>query len=184
MRVISGKSRGHQLKSPKGNIARPTEDRIKESLFNILGTIKTDALVLDLFAGSGAIGIEFLSRGAQKAYFIDHSYSCIQIIKENLMHTKLLENAIIYKKDSIDAISFFKNNNISFDYIYIDPPFQNHNLLFSILDSLKKHDILKNDGIIIIEHERGLELYKEIDGFKINDFRNYGNKSITFLQST
>lgn len=182
MRVISGISKGHKLKSPKGEDTRPTEDRIKESLFNILGNLNSDDLVLDLFAGSGSIGIEFLSRGVEKTYFIDVSYDSIKAIKENLSHTKLLDRALIYKKDSLSAISFLKDNGMKFDYIYIDPPFRDHALLASVLNSLKDYNILRNDGLIIIEHEKKLELDKYIEGFKKVDLRNYGNKSITFLK--
>ncbi len=182
MRVISGISKGHKLKLPKGQSTRPTEDRIKESLFNILGNLNGDALVLDLFAGSGSIGIEFLSRGVKKTYFIDFSYDSIKVIKENLSHTKLLDRALVYKKDSISAISFLKDKGIKFDYIYIDPPFRDHNLLRSVLNSLKDYQILKDDGLIIIEHEKKLELDKYIEEFEKIDFRNYGNKSITFLK--
>lgn len=182
MRVISGISKGHKLKAPKGQATRPTDDRIKESLFNILGNLNSDDLVLDLFAGSGSIGIEFLSRGVEKTYFIDCSYDSIKIIKENLSHTKLLDRAIVYKKDSINAISFFHDKGIEFDYIYIDPPFRDHDLLSSVLNSLKDYHILKNDGLIIIGHEKRLELDKYIEGFKNLDSRNYGNKSITFLK--
>lgn len=182
MRVISGISKGHKLKSPKGQKTRPTEDKIKESLFNILVPLKKDALVLDLFAGSGSIGIEFLSRGAHKAYFIDSSYDSIKVIKENLEHTKLLNSSVVYKKDSISAISFLKNKKFKFDYIYIDPPFENHDLLFNALTHINVHNILYEDGIIIIEHEKSLELDNNIEGFEKLDFRNYGNKAITFLK--
>ena len=184
MRVISGIRKGHKLKSSKGQTTRPTEDRIKESLFNILGKLKEDSLVLDLFAGSGSIGIEFLSREAKAAYFIDSSYDSIKTIKENLTHTKLLEDAFVYKKDSLSAIEFFKDQDLKFDYIYIDPPFKNHELLFNVLKNLNKYTILKNDGIIIIEHEKSLKLDTEISAFKMIDSRNYGSKSISFFKIT
>ncbi|OLS01722.1 16S rRNA (guanine(966)-N(2))-methyltransferase RsmD [Tissierella creatinophila] len=182
MRVISGISKGHKLKSPKGQNTRPTEDRIKESLFNILGTLKKDSLVLDLFAGSGAIGIEFLSRGANKAYFVDSSYESIKTVKENLEHTKFLEYATIYKKDSIGVISFLKDQGLKFDYIYIDPPFEKHDLLFTVLEHINRYHILHKDGVIMIEHEKQLELDEAIINFEKIDFRNYGSKSITFLK--
>lgn len=182
MRVISGIRKGHKLKSPKGKDTRPTEDRIKESLFNILGSLKNDALVLDLFAGTGAIGIEFLSRGAAMAYFIDSSYDSIKIIKENLSHTKFLDKSLIYRKDSIVSIKFLKEKKLEFDYIYIDPPFEKHDILFNTLDSLNEYPILKKDGIIIIEHENKLKLEESLNNFKMVDYRNYGSKSITFLK--
>ena len=182
MRVISGISKGHKLKSPKGQNTRPTEDRIKESLFNIIGTLKKDSLVLDLFAGSGAIGIEFLSRGANKAYFVDLSNDSITTVKENLKHTNLLEYATIYRKDSIGVISFLKEQGLKFDYIYIDPPFEKHDLLFNVLNYINRYQILDEDGIIMIEHEKRLELDNAIKNFEKIDFRNYGSKAITFLK--
>lgn len=182
MRVISGISKGHKLKSPKGQNTRPTEDRIKESLFNILGSLKEDAVVLDLFAGSGAIGIEFLSRGANKVYFVDSSYDSIITVKENLKHTNFLEHSTVYKKDSISVVSFLKEKDLRFDYIYIDPPFEKHDLLFKVLDHIYRYQILHEDGIIMIEHEKKLELDKATINFEKTDFRNYGSKAITFLK--
>ena len=126
MRVISGLKKGHKLKAPKGLEVRPTEDKIKESLFNILGNIDKDSLVLDLFGGSGSIGIEFLSRGARACYFVDISSNSISYIKDNLSHTGLNELANVIKSDSVKAIKQLSNRNLKFDYIYIDPPFR-HN---------------------------------------------------------
>lgn len=180
--MISGIRRGHKLKSPKGQSTRPTEDRIKESLFNILGPLKKDSVALDLFSGSGSIGIEFLSRGAERVYFIDSAYDSINTIKENLSHTRLSEYAMVYKKDSIEAIKFLKGMDLKFDYIYIDPPFENHELLFNTLSILNNYSILKEDGIIIIEHEKKMYLDKDIEGFKMVDYRDYGSKSITFFK--
>lgn len=183
MRVISGIRKGHNLKTIKDEDIRPTEDRIKESLFNILGTIKNDSLVLDLFAGTGAIGIEFLSRGSGLSYFIDSSPNSIKLIKDNLSHTRLSDKAVVYKQESQDAIKKFKEKKIVFDYIYIDPPFKKHNLLYDVLGILDKYTILNPNGIIIIEHEKNLEIKDDLINFKIVDFRKYGNKSITFLKT-
>nr|WP_300005412.1 16S rRNA (guanine(966)-N(2))-methyltransferase RsmD [Tissierella sp.] len=183
MRVISGIRKGHKLKSPKGQLTRPTEDRIKESLFNILGILNKESIVLDLFSGSGSIGIEFLSRGAKEVYFIDSSLDSINTIRENLNHTRLLENSVVYKKDSLQAIRFLKDKSIKFDYIYIDPPFENHELIFNVLKNLGKHPILKENSMIIIEHEKKLNLSDNLSVFEIIDSRDYGSKAITFLKS-
>lgn len=182
MRVISGIRKGHKLKAPKGENTRPTEDSIKESLFNILGSLPLNARVLDLFAGTGAIGIEFLSRGAEETLFVDSSNESIKTIKENLEHTKFLDKSKVYKKGSLNAINVFDNENLKFDYIYIDPPFKEHSLLFDTLEVLREKNILKDNGMIIIEHEEKLNLQKLIKGFEIIDFRNYGNKAIIFLK--
>lgn len=184
MRVISGTRRGHKLKVPKGIDVRPTEDRIKESLFNILKNIKNDGIALDLFGGSGSIGIEFLSRGAKKCYFVDISPQSISIIEENLIHTKLMDKAIILKKDGIKAVEYFSRENLKFDYIYIDPPFKEHNLLIRVLKSIMENEILFKDGIVMIEHENELVLEDEIFVLKKTDYRKYGSKSISFYKRT
>lgn len=182
--MISGIRKGHRLKAPKGVDVRPTEDKVKESLFNILGHIRDDSIVLDLFGGSGSIGIEFLSRGAMKCYFVDISPRSISIIKENLIHTKLLDKAIILKRDGARAIEYLSSEGIFFDYIYLDPPFNKHELLLKTLESIAKYPILREDGMIIIEHENELFLEDDIVGFKKIDSRKYGNKSITFYTKT
>lgn len=182
MRVISGIRRGHKLKTPKGKTTRPTEDKVKESLFNILGPIEEDSVVLDLFAGSGSIGIEFLSRGANRAYFVDKSYESINIIKENLKHTKLEEKAIVIKGDSVGKIDYFESLNIKFNYIYIDPPYRSKQVLLKVLKSLENKSILESKGLIIIEHDKDLNI-KDYDlKFKEIDNRAYGSKLITFLR--
>ena len=160
MRVISGLRKGHRLIAPKGITVRPTEDKIKESLFNILGYIDEDSIVLDAFGGSGSIGIEFLSRGAKTSYFVDKYIESINTIKENLKHTKLLENSNILKSDIFVALKSFGVNKIKFDYIYLDPPYRKDNLIHKLLESIGFEDVLQEDGMIIIEHESELDLEK------------------------
>lgn len=182
MRVISGLRKGHKLKSPKGKDVRPTEDRVKESLFNILKNIDENAIILDGFAGSGGIGIEFLSRGAKICYFIDRSVESIKKIEENLRHTKLKEQSIVIKKDLLLGIKDFKNDNIKFDYIYLDPPFKELNLIQNVLKEISINDILNINGKIIIEHEKELELEDVLYNFEKYDYRKYGSKSVTFYR--
>jgi 16S rRNA (guanine(966)-N(2))-methyltransferase RsmD len=179
LRVISGISKGFRLKAPKGKDTRPTEDRIKESLFNILGYIDESSIVLDLFAGSGSIGIEFLSRGASKTYFVDKSYESIRCIKDNLKHTELEDYADIIKNDVFKAINLFKGKGIRFNYIFIDPPY-GKDLLGKVLKRIWESDLLEDKGIIILEHEKDLVLEENIYGLHKIDLRNYGYKSLSF----
>ena len=179
MRVISGFKKGYKLKCPKGKDTRPTEDRIKESLFNILGYIHGESIVLDLFAGSGSIGIEFLSRGAKKAYFVDRSYLSIKTIKDNLAHTGLEGKSRVIKNDAIRSIKILGNENIKFNYVFVDPPY-GKNLIIDVLENLWDQTILVEDGTIIVEHEKGLELENNIFDFKKIDSRNYGSKFLSF----
>ncbi len=182
MRVISGTRRGHRLKQPKTRGTRPTEDRIKESIFNVLGYIDTSSIVLDLFAGSGSVGIEFLSRGAKKAYFIDKSSLSIETIKENLDHTKFSQLAEIKNIDSRKALGYFKDKNIVFDYIFLDPPFKEHDLLLNIIESISENVLLSSGGIIIVEHERELKL-KDVGDYKVVVEKDYGNKGVSFFKN-
>ena len=182
MRVISGTRRGHRLKQPKTKETRPTEDRIKESIFNVLGYIDSESTVLDLFAGSGSVGIEFLSRGAKKAYFIDKSKLSIDTIRENLEHTKLSQVAEIKQMDSGKALSYFRKENIVFDYIFLDPPFKEHGLLLNIIESISESVLLSSGGIIIVEHEKEVEL-KDVGNYKIVIEKDYGNKKVSFFKN-
>ncbi len=180
MRVISGLRRGHRLKAPSGMETRPTEDKVKESLFNILGKISSDARVLDLFAGSGAIGLEFLSRGAKEAVFIDKSNPSISCIKDNIAHTKFEENSIVMKMDSLRYLDKADMLGEKFDYIYVDPPFKEVELFIKILEKIDKKDILSKDGIILVEHVE--ELILENTELKLIDERSYGGKYISFYR--
>ncbi|MCK9443532.1 MAG: 16S rRNA (guanine(966)-N(2))-methyltransferase RsmD [Tissierellaceae bacterium] len=181
MRVVSGTRKGHKLKVSKGLDVRPTEDRIKESLFNILGTINSDSMVLDAFGGSGSIGIEFLSRGAKHCVFIDNNKKSIEIIKENLNHTRFLEKSTVYHGDVFRLLGFLRKKNFLFDYIYIDPPF-GEGLTHKMLHYINKEDILKEQGRVIVEHESKLILEDSLLNFSTVDKREYGSKTITFYK--
>ena len=183
MRVISGLKKGHKLKSPKGLDVRPTEDRIKESLFNIIGTIHNQSIILDLFAGSGSIGIEFLSRGALNCFFVDISATSLSVVKDNLTHTGLEKNAIIIKKDAKKAILDLNKQNIKFDYIYLDPPFRNEKLLLNVIEEIYNNQLLSENGIVIVEHEKELVLNDELYGFIKYKDRNYGSKTLDFYKN-
>lgn len=179
LRVISGSKKGHKLKAPKGKNTRPTEGRIKEALFNILGYIPEDSIVLDLFAGSGAIGIEFLSRGAKCAYFIDRSYLSIKIINDNLEHTNLSNKSKVIKNDAFRGVKSIGERKIKFNYIFIDPPY-GEDLILKSVEALDREDILEENGIIIIEHEENLKLNDNISNFRKKDSRKYGSKALSF----
>lgn len=184
MRVISGLRKGHRLIAPKGMDVRPTEDKIKESLFNILGPIGPEARVLDLFAGSGSIGIEFLSRGAKIAYFVDVNPKSIIAIRENLMHTKLMDSAEILKSHALRALKTLKNKDLKFDYIYLDPPYDKIGLLMEVIERIAELKILAEDGLLIVEHDSRHLFEEEVFRFKKVDERKYKAKTISFLKWT
>ncbi|SDZ01892.1 16S rRNA (guanine(966)-N(2))-methyltransferase RsmD [Proteiniborus ethanoligenes] len=179
MRVITGKLKGSKLISPKGLHTRPTSDKVKEAIFNILGNISEGSQVLDLYAGSGNVGIEFLSRGASKCYFIDCDTNSIKSIKENLSRTKLAEQAYVYKNIADKAISMLGSRGILFDYIFLDPPYEK-NLIVPTLEKISICNILNENGIIITEHESKIVLPEYINYLFKKDFRKYGGTTISF----
>lgn len=179
MRVITGTARGHKLKTPEGKMTRPTTDKIKESLFNILSAELDDCVFLDLFSGSGAIGIEALSRGAREAYFADISGECCRMIQENLIFTKLAEKAKVFKQDAVGLIHTLGKEEKRFDIIFMDPPYE-AGLSEPALEAIVKAGILKPEGFIIVERDSSYPL-KTVYGLKITREKEYKTTTMTFL---
>lgn len=183
MRVISGKARGTKLSSIESLSTRPTLDRVKESLFNIIQKNLKGAVVLDLFAGSGQLGIEALSRGADKAYLCDINRDAVKMIKQNLEKTKLKDKAVVINEDYKKALRTL-NTNEKFDIIFIDPPYKEDIAVDSIIDIIHESR-LKENGIMIIETdeiERDLREINKIENIKIIDQRKYGRASLIFIK--
>lgn len=178
MRVISGKMKGRKLFAPENNDVRPTTDRIKETLFNILSSKNCvgEIAVLDLFGGSGALGIEALSRGAKKVVFIDKSYDSIKLIKQNLAHVKAdSKNYEIYNVDFAFALKKLRGKK--FDLIFADPPYDaglEKDIIFSVLNA----EVLDENGVLVIEHSDKVKV--ETDAFTV-DSRLCGNTVLSFL---
>ncbi len=178
VRVISGSARGLKLNTPGDDRVRPTTDRVKESMFNIVQDWVYDSQVLDLFAGSGALGIEALSRGASQAVFCDNSLDSIKIIKSNIEKARLADRSQIVSGDFKRCLRDMEAKNQSFDMIFVDPPYY-EGLFEEVLDTIRSCKILKKDGIVIVEHDakkpigqvEGLEVYKE---------KKYGITMLTF----
>lgn len=170
MRVIAGTAKRLQLKTVKGDNTRPTTDRIKETLFNMLQNDIEGCIFLDLFSGSGAIGIEALSRGAKEAVFVENNKEAINCIKENLIFTKLVNSGIVMSYDVMTAISMLEGRNAKFDIVFMDPPY-NKEIEKEVLDRLKQSEIIDSDTMIIVEaslntsfsylRDMGYELFKE-----------------------
>lgn len=180
MRVISGLARGTNLETLEGNNTRPTLDRVKEALFNIIQCEIIDSSVLDLFSGSGALGIESLSRGAKYCIMCDRAHEAIEIINKNIKKTHLEEKAKVIKGDYRKALELFKNQK--FNIIFIDPPYD----LDIAVDSIKtiiELDLLENDGIIILETDNEKRELENLNKLNVNvyDLRKYGRVTLIFL---
>ena len=171
MRVISGKYKGKSLIGFDIDGTRPTMDRIKESLFGIIQNYVKDSTVLDLFAGSGSLGIEALSNGASSCYFFDNNMELINIIKKN---TKDMNGIHIMKSDYKNSLELLKNSNIKFDIIFLDPPYK-LNLINDCLNKIHEYDLLSEDGIIVCEYENENIETNKYDLFKE---KKYGSKNI------
>lgn len=182
MRVISGKARGTKLNSIDDIATRPTLDRVKESLFNIIQNKIENSIVLDLFAGSGAIGIECISRGATQVYFCEKSHFASKMIYQNLEKTRFLDESIVIEEDYKKCLKMLKEKGVSFNIIYIDPPYK-QDLAIDSVKRIISLDLLKKEGIIIIETDdeaRELKELKQI-GLEASDLRTYGRVSLIFL---
>lgn len=171
MRVIAGKARRLQLKTPEGFETRPTTDKIKETLFNILNPYLADADFLDVFSGSGAIGIEALSRGAKYAAFIENSKPAIECIRANLRFTKLEKEAEIFALNAVDAIRALEIKGKVFDVIFMDPPYDCL-LEKEVLLALQASNLIYCDTIIIVE----ASLQTDFDYLKDTKFRMFKRK--------
>ena len=179
MRVIAGSARRLLLKAPDGMDTRPTADRVKESLFNMLNPDLYGCAFLDLFSGSGAIGIEALSRGAQRAVLVDASMECAGIIKQNLEVTRLWENAEIINEDVYAAIERLGRRGDKFDIIFMDPPYA-AGYYVPVMEAIKKADILAAEGYIVAESAKGVD-FTAAEGFKIFKERKCGPAVMNFL---
>ena len=183
MRVIAGKARRLQLKTLPGDHTRPTTDRIKETLFNILSFGVEGSRFLDLFAGSGAIGIEAISRGADQAVFVENNRQALSCIRENLAHTKLEKEAVVLGREVQSAISQLDLQKNPFDYIFMDPPYGKQ-LEKDVLFSLKEHpSLLHEDTLIIVESDLKTDFpYMEELPFFIDREKIYKTNKHTFFR--
>lgn len=175
MRVISGKYKSKKIAALNTNDTRPTTDKVRENIFNILGNI--DGSVLDLFAGSGALGIEAISRGCRDGVFIDGAKDAVKLIYQN---TEYIEEPVeIYRNDYKRALKALEKRQKSFDYIFVDPPY-NKGLVKKVLEGIAIHNILKHDGVVIVESHKD-EMYTtgSLESFK--DV-NYGQVRVNFLR--
>lgn len=178
MRVITGKAKGVSLKTPDGMATRPTTDRVKEAMFSIIQFDIPAASVLDLFGGTGQLGIEALSRDAKQAVFVDEKDNACRLIRENLRRTKLEGQGRVVRSD---YAAYLRNCKEKFDIIFLDPPYAEV-FLENSLKIITEIDILHSGGIIVAERPLGKELPWEFDGFTRSKDYKYGKTLITIYR--
>lgn len=181
MRVIAGSAKRLQLKTLDGFDTRPTTDRIKETLFNMLTPYICDSVFLDLFAGSGGIGIEALSRGAKEAVFVEKNPKAMACVKDNLSYTKLAHKATTLTTDVLTALDKL-NGEKQFDYIFMDPPY-NQELEKRVLEYVADSELLSEDGVVIVEASKDTDFnYIEGLGFSLIKEKIYKTNKHVFLE--
>lgn len=179
MRVIAGIYRHRLLKYPENRIdIRPTKDRIREAFFSSLGDISNKTF-LDLYAGSGAMGIEAISRGAKKAYFVDQQEDALKFVRENLQNLDIKNVEIIHKTD-LEALQDFKNRNLKFDIVYLDPPYES-DLYENALTYIYNNNLL-NEGSVVALEANGIVKVNPLWYKKIKEY-HYGEITVTVLRN-
>ena len=179
MRIIGGEHRGRKIKQPETEAARPTKDRIREAVFNMIAEIVPGSRVLDIFAGSGAYGLEALSRGAEEAVFIEKDRECSKVIAENIAVLGVSERANIMTGDAEKGVARLAGDR-RFDLVFADPPF-NKGMTKNILIMINQYDILNPSGSVVIEHHQA-EVLPDAEGeLSIRKQKTYGDIRISIF---
>lgn len=179
MQIITGKYRARKLVSVKGETTRPTLARVKESVFNLIQGRVNESVVLDLFAGSGAFGVECISRGAKKVFFVDSELEAIKTIKINTKN--MTEDFEILNKDFESALESFSSKKLKFDLVYLDPPYKS-DYAIKALNTLQKMDLLQIGATIVVEHEFKNDLQNLDECYIIEKSRKYGIAFVDILK--
>ncbi|MBQ8636793.1 MAG: 16S rRNA (guanine(966)-N(2))-methyltransferase RsmD [Clostridia bacterium] len=177
MRIISGNRRGHKLVGFEGENIRPTTDRVKESVFNLIQGFIADSSVLDLFAGSGALGFEAMSRGASEVIFVDAAKASVEVVSKNASSLNFGDNVRIL---NMTYQEFFKTSKDSFDIIFLDPPY-NKGFIEPVLVDIVENNRLNDGGIIVLESD-DTDMHSEFDGLSVLKQKKYGRSYITVYQ--
>ena len=180
MRIIGGQARGRAIVAPAGEKTRPTQDYVRESLFNIIRWDLEDARVLDLFAGSGALSLEAVSRGAKSAVMIDMDRAACQCIQKNMETTKLKDRCRLIPRDYKQALKSLEAEGAEFDVVFIDPPYRMENT-GEMCAELYDRGLLSREAMILVEHRRGMAPLID-PRFTAYDQRSYGDTQITFVR--
>ncbi|TPR25710.1 16S rRNA (guanine(966)-N(2))-methyltransferase RsmD [Apilactobacillus micheneri] len=173
MRVISGKFGSRNLKSVPGNKTRPTTDKVKESLFNMIGPYFNGGNFLDLFAGSGAVAIEAVSRGFDKATLVDKQYAAIKTINENVNITKQDQSFNVLKMNAENALQSLSNQNEKFDIIFLDPPYKDQKMIKQ-LQEIYELKLLNENGMVICETDDNVSLIDDVNHYRLSQQKQYG----------
>lgn len=184
MRVIAGEFRGRYLKSVPGRHVRPTSDKVKGALFDMIGPFFEGGKGLDLFAGTGALGIEALSRGLDHVVFVDHSRQSIRVIQTNLRMLGLEGQAEVYQMGAEEAVFFLAERNRRFDFVFLDPPYARESLVPAWLTELAQGRLLAQTAKVVLEHDARVSFPDRLGRLDKAKERRYGNTTLTIFENT
>jgi 16S rRNA (guanine(966)-N(2))-methyltransferase RsmD len=184
MRIIAGTFRSRQLKSPKGLKLRPTSDMLRETLFNILGPRVDGSRFLDLFAGTGAVGIEAISRGAALAVFVENHFATVRLLRENLAALEIKSGARVLAASVSAAIAKLQTDSANFDFVYLDPPYAKGNEYDATLRTLEKSSLVSESTILIAEHRKSFQLPASLGRFERVRILRQGDAALTFYRQS
>lgn len=180
MHIIAGIHRGKKLASLSGKATRPTSGKVREAIFNICMDSVADANVLDLFAGTGAFGLEALSRGAASAILVDSDRKGIEVIQQNIAACRESSRAKVFCTDITKSLRILRTAGIHFDLVFMDPPYHSRNVRDALIN-LAESDMLRKGAVIVVEHDRHEEIPTDIADIRITDQRKYGKTLVTFM---
>jgi 16S rRNA (guanine(966)-N(2))-methyltransferase RsmD len=181
VRIISGEFRGRRLRAPDGLATRPTSDRVRESLFNIVAARVPGSRFLDLFAGSGAVGLEAISRGADEAVFVEQSRRALEQIEQNIAHCGVEDRSRIVAKDAQAALKTLAAAGEEFDLVYVDPPYD-ADLYLPVLRALGRSGLVASDGLVVVEFRSRERLPDEAGDLRHYRDVRYGDTTLAFYE--
>src|SRR5665647_581602 len=181
MRIIAGNARGRKLLSPVGMGTRPTLDRIKEAIFNIIQNKLVGAVVVDMFSGTGSLGLEAVSRGASKCYLIDMGDTTFEMLQKNVDNLKFSDKCECLKGDTYKYMQQFANEKVVFDLIFIDPPYAK-DMIPPAIEIISANSLLSKDGLIVCKIDSAEEIYTGNSIIHLSSSRKYGNTTVLFYE--
>lgn len=181
MRIISGQYGGRPLKATVSDETRPTSDKIKESIFNLIGPYFDGGMVLDLYAGTGGLGIEAVSRGADEAYLVDTDNDAIKSINHNIEITKEMEKFFVYRMTAAKALTTFMHKQLAFDLVFLDPPY-NDNTIIDDMEWMVVNELLNDGALVVCETKSDTDLPEHIGTLHLYKQKKYGTTLITIYE--
>lgn len=181
MRIIAGKARGHKLIPPATMETRPTLDRVKEAMFSSIQLYIPDSVVVDVFAGTGSLGLEAASRGAKEVYLFDKSSITFPLLKQNIENLKFQDFCFPINSDSYVGLKQLASKGKKFDIVFLDPPYCRE-MIPEAIKIIKDHEMLKNNGIIVTKIETMEEIYEGYENIKLTKKKKYGNTTVCYYK--